>query len=526
MERVTSFATISEVEQPRLSLTWVGSNRFEIVFGGAILINAAVVVVETDHRDTDKFSLGWFLSDSVFTLIFLVEMVLRLVALRWRWFRNAWYMFDAFLVFTSVMDVWFLPIIQQNVELRALMLLRVIRLFRMLRILRILRLFRFAHQLVLLVHALWGAVRAMLWAMILVVLVLYIFAMVLTRLVQVDDALKDDPNIEEWFGSLARSLFTLFQLMTLEGWPDIARATLETSPWLTIFYVTFIVVTNITLLNTVAGVLTENVLSTSRKEEDARQLRLERELEEEMHAAGEDLAAMDTNGDGRLDLDELRAASMVPGLSRFLDLAGLSAEQAEELFNVVDYENRGSVHREDFVEAVRLSRGPIKSKHLVGVKRDIAKLHLELSGVSALLEQVSQRADVICQDSDCNFGGVVEEFPSPGESGVPERMAVGGLHRGIDMLRRDFHFELRRLEDRLQAAVAAAAVARQGHVPPMDDHHAGTGSSEARAETGCPSSFSSAEANAEESPAMGQLQTPHWAAGFERLRRFYGQERV
>ena len=31
------------------------------------------------------------------------------------------------------------------------------------------------------------------------------------------------PQIDEWFGTVLKSMFTLFTVMTLEGWPDVAR---------------------------------------------------------------------------------------------------------------------------------------------------------------------------------------------------------------------------------------------------------------------------------------------------------------
>eukprot|EP00408_Alexandrium_pacificum_P068319 CAMPEP_0171161728 /NCGR_PEP_ID=MMETSP0790-20130122/4219_1 /TAXON_ID=2925 /ORGANISM="Alexandrium catenella, Strain OF101" /LENGTH=585 /DNA_ID=CAMNT_0011626295 /DNA_START=103 /DNA_END=1859 /DNA_ORIENTATION=- len=353
------------VQESRFS--WVRTSFFEGVFAILILINSVVVVVETDHRHRND-GIGWVISDTIWTVIFLVEVVLRMLALKHLWPRSPWNIFDLLLVLVSITDAWLMPLIKSQFDLRALSVFRIARLFRMLRILRLLRLLRHFQKLVLLVQALWGAFRALIWFMILVAAVLYVFALVLTRLSSLDPYLRDNGLVQLWFGSMLRSLFTLFQLMTLEGWPDIARETLNEIPWLTTFYVCFIILTNITLLNIVAGVLTENVLSTARKEA-ARQLeRKEKVLQAEREWVGEELASLDQNGDGMLDLHELQAAEaspqQAPHLAKFLQLASLKTQEAEDLFRLVDYDDAGVVSYKVFVEAATAGAWPDKVQAL------------------------------------------------------------------------------------------------------------------------------------------------------------------
>mmetsp|Transcript_48958 Transcript_48958/g.141852 ORF Transcript_48958/g.141852 Transcript_48958/m.141852 type:complete len:600 (-) Transcript_48958:62-1861(-) len=433
-------------------LRWVKSNVFESFWGGVIVLNTLVLVVETDYRDPEESQIGWVISDSAFTSLFLLELVLRMAALRQHWPRNPWNILDLLLVLSSVIDVWILPLLQQNFQLRFLIMLRVVRLFRMLRILRLLRLLRHSQKLVLLVHALWGALRALFWAMVLVVAVLYVFALVLTRLTLTDPYLRENPKVVRWFGTMPRSLFTLFQLMTLEGWPDIARETLDSSPWLTIFYVAFILLTNITLLNTVAGVLVENVLKTSRMDE-ARQATLqEQKMDMEREAVGEELENLDLNANGLLDLNELTAASAdseeAPHLAKFLDLGGISPEEAEELFRIVDITDEGTITYTDFVEAARRARGPIKSKHLVALKRDITRLSFEMDNVVSLLETVSERAGVLAT-AFSNDGGLSKESTSGRES------TDEGLRDTVTELRREFRAQLLAMEARIPALLQA-----------------------------------------------------------------------
>mmetsp|Transcript_110531 Transcript_110531/g.293629 ORF Transcript_110531/g.293629 Transcript_110531/m.293629 type:complete len:561 (-) Transcript_110531:104-1786(-) len=471
------------VQESRFS--WVRTSFFEGVFAILILINSVVVVVETDHRHRND-GIGWVISDTIWTVIFLVEVVLRMLALKHLWPRSPWNIFDLLLVLVSITDAWLMPLIKSQFDLRALSVFRIARLFRMLRILRLLRLLRHFQKLVLLVQALWGAFRALIWFMILVAAVLYVFALVLTRLSSLDPYLRDNGLVQLWFGSMLRSLFTLFQLMTLEGWPDIARETLNEIPWLTTFYVCFIILTNITLLNIVAGVLTENVLSTARKEA-ARQLeRKEKVLQAEREWVGEELASLDQNGDGMLDLHELQAAEaspqQAPHLAKFLQLASLKTQEAEDLFRLVDYDDAGVVSYKVFVEAARRARGPIKSKHFLHLKKDISRLGSQLDRVTSLLQKVSASVAALAGDTPsrppsrrptprcCSAveeesSVVPESADDPSQSSrfgvrAMEPMEVPGLTLeapsdrsesvGIAELRRDFYAQLRGMESRLQ----------------------------------------------------------------------------
>jgi voltage-gated sodium channel len=60
----------------------------------------------------------------------------------------------------------------------------------------------------------------------------------------------------EWFGHLGLSLYTLFQVMTLESWSmGIVRPLMESHPWAWLFFVPFIVFATFTILNLFIGII-------------------------------------------------------------------------------------------------------------------------------------------------------------------------------------------------------------------------------------------------------------------------------
>lgn len=65
----------------------------------------------------------------------------------------------------------------------------------------------------------------------------------------------------EAFGSLGVSAFSLFAVMTLEGWPDLAREAMRTRPMAWSFFIVFIVLSSWAVLNLVIGVVVDSMQS-------------------------------------------------------------------------------------------------------------------------------------------------------------------------------------------------------------------------------------------------------------------------
>jgi voltage-gated sodium channel len=60
----------------------------------------------------------------------------------------------------------------------------------------------------------------------------------------------------QWFGHLGRSLYSLFQIMTLEGWSEsIVRKVMEVYPYAWAFFIPFIIIATFTIMNLFVGVI-------------------------------------------------------------------------------------------------------------------------------------------------------------------------------------------------------------------------------------------------------------------------------
>jgi voltage-gated sodium channel len=68
----------------------------------------------------------------------------------------------------------------------------------------------------------------------------------------------------QWFGDLGSSLYTLFQIMTLESWSmGIVRPVMESHPWAWAFFVPFIILATFTILNLFLGIIVSTMQELS-----------------------------------------------------------------------------------------------------------------------------------------------------------------------------------------------------------------------------------------------------------------------
>ena len=77
-------------------------------------------------------------------------------------------------------------------------------------------------------------------------------------------------SFPEWFGSIGASLYTLFQVMTLESWSmGIVRPVLDVYPYAWAFFVPFIMVTTFAVVNLIVGLVVNSMQDAHAAESNA-----------------------------------------------------------------------------------------------------------------------------------------------------------------------------------------------------------------------------------------------------------------
>ena len=210
-----------------------------------ILFNAVILGMETSPAIMAAAGPVILTLDRICLAIFVVELVLKLVALGPRFFRSGWNIFDFVIV-----GIALAPGAQGLSVLRAL------------RILRVLRIVSAVPSLRRVVEGLLSALPGMGSVFLLMSIIFYIGAVMATKLF--------GASFPEWFGSIGASLYTLFQVMTLESWSmGIVRPVLAVYPYAWAFFVPFIMVTTFAVVNLIVGLVVNSMQEAHSVESNA-----------------------------------------------------------------------------------------------------------------------------------------------------------------------------------------------------------------------------------------------------------------
>jgi len=221
---------------------WVESKRIQHFVVAVILFNAIILGLETSDALMQRFGTLLIVLDKLCLAVFCVEIGARLLAYRLAFWRSGWNLFDF-----AVVGVALVPGAGPWAVLRSLRVLRVMRLLTVVPSLR------------KVVAAFLHAIPGLGGVMLLMAVFLYTSAVLATNLF--------GERFPQWFGSLGASLFSLFQILTLEGWADMARAMMEVYPCVPFFFVPFIIIATFTVLNLFIGIIVSTMQELAMKPE-------------------------------------------------------------------------------------------------------------------------------------------------------------------------------------------------------------------------------------------------------------------
>lgn len=235
---------------------FVESNRFQNFILVIIVINAAIMGVLTVQSLPAGVLQALKFLDTACLWIFIVELLIKLVVYRFYFFRSGWNLFDLVIVLLSLFS-----------EFSFFSIFRIFRIFRVLRSLKALKSLR-AFRLVsdlrnlrIIVEAVGRSIPGIFWSGMLLLLVYYIFAIMGTTLF--------GAQFPAWFGSIGKSFYTLFQVMTLESWSmGISRPVMEVFSWAWLYFVPFVLCTSFLIMNVVVGIVVNAISEVSETSAD------------------------------------------------------------------------------------------------------------------------------------------------------------------------------------------------------------------------------------------------------------------
>ena len=198
---------------------------------GIIIFNALLLGLETSQVVMAKAGKLLVTLDTFCLGFFVVEIAMKLVVLRFTFFRSAWNIFDFLIIGISL-----LPSAGP------------LSILRSLRVLRVLRLVANLPRLRMIIESILLSLPSIGWISALLLIVFYIFSVLVTTLF--------GHSFPEWFGSLGSSMYTLFQMLTLDSWSSgITRPIMKQFPYAWMLFVPFVLISAFIVLNVFIGII-------------------------------------------------------------------------------------------------------------------------------------------------------------------------------------------------------------------------------------------------------------------------------
>lgn len=209
-----------------------------------ILINAITLGLETSDTLVSKFGNVLTYIDKIALSIFVIELTIKLFVYRLNFFKSGWNNFDFIIVTIALIP-----------SSGPLSILRAFRIFRALRLLSVIP------SMKKVIQAMFYAIPGIASVGTIILLIFYISAVLVTNLF--------GKKFENWFGTIGDSMYSLFQIMTLESWSmGIVRPVMEEYPYAWAFFVPFILITTFAVLNLFIGIIVDAMQNQTNEDEN------------------------------------------------------------------------------------------------------------------------------------------------------------------------------------------------------------------------------------------------------------------
>lgn len=374
-------------------LPWYDRPFFDIVISLVIIFNTIIIGLELDaeHGSTDGRDWGWIFIEVIFMLIFMSECCIKINYHTWRWiFMDGWNFFTMAIATMAVVDGVILQAIGLHGNLRMLSLLRVIGIMRLLRVIRTQRMLK---ELLLVIQGLIGSLCMLSWTCIVLVVFLYVSAVFLTSSIGRADSYDDFKKLtngwdhDDLFGSVGRSMYTLWQCLTRDGWSSsVARFVIVQQWYMALFFLLFMLLSTYGLLNLVVSIIVEQTLTAARNNASRMQAKEEQNQRAELEGLEEIFALVDTDGGGELDITEFRTALKDDRIYMKMLSLGLPIDDAARLFTVIDGEGTRTLKQKEFIDGCTKLKGAARSRDLLAITAQADTLSQKMDDLSGQLQ--------------------------------------------------------------------------------------------------------------------------------------------
>lgn len=396
--------------------------------GVIIILNAIVLIIETDSRASGRRSPSWiYMTEWCFCIFFTVELVVRMIIYRFSFF-------DEHDRKHNILD---LVVVSSDLVVKTtgtefpIMILRVLRLGR---VVRLFRMFTMFDELMLMMQSFLATMRSIFWACILLFCLLSLWSVVAVELIhpvnlKVADSGKygDCERCSRAFESVMQANLTFMQtIIAGDSWGLVGVPVIEESPGLALIFLGALVTINFGVLNLILTVIVKVANDSAEHDVDKKMCERDRELKRVQQVVNEVCEVLDADKSGCLDLEEIsKGFNECKAFAETMKDADWDQEDMEILFNLLDEDRSGSVTYKEFIEQFFKMKTHDEKKMLMILKGQMASLEArQLEQLDLLRSVLEVRSPVSPKFPVCD-AGIARAPPWLDQAGVatPDAMS-------------------------------------------------------------------------------------------------------
>eukprot|EP00930_Biecheleria_cincta_P004603 TRINITY_DN105519_c0_g1_i1.p1 TRINITY_DN105519_c0_g1~~TRINITY_DN105519_c0_g1_i1.p1 ORF type:complete len:598 (-),score=89.61 TRINITY_DN105519_c0_g1_i1:86-1831(-) len=370
----------------------VKQHKFDQACALLIMSSSIVVGLEVEFS-TASNSIVFDALGNFFMVCFSLELILRACA-RGHLFiigsDKIWNFFDSFCVASSYIEIILSLLATPNADAS---LMTLIRTMRVVRIARIVRVIRFLSKLRMMVFTLLGALKMLGWALILLVMIMYMFAVSFTEaskpfLADVDGSLTESQQkLRKHFRSLPRSMLTLFEsIIGGVSWGEPLQGLAEINVIYVAMFLFYICLMILAMLNVLTGLCCEYAIENADSDRDdaiRAQLRDRKKWLGNFRAM---FQAIDMDNSGVVSAEELNEILMDEEFQAYLAHLNITVDEAHDLLVLFDKDGDGAVSVDEFIQGCMRVKGQAKAVDVVRVMYEVRGMSKEISEIHGMLD--------------------------------------------------------------------------------------------------------------------------------------------
>eukprot|EP00930_Biecheleria_cincta_P075527 TRINITY_DN62698_c0_g1_i1.p1 TRINITY_DN62698_c0_g1~~TRINITY_DN62698_c0_g1_i1.p1 ORF type:complete len:566 (+),score=85.67 TRINITY_DN62698_c0_g1_i1:83-1780(+) len=374
---------------------------FELFFAACIMANALYIGIEVqsgylEPEEPTKPELLVF--GELFTILFTVELILRIAASGRRFFFAGqwhWNYLDVFIVVTALWETILLAFGGgTSVGVSSVRVIRILRMTRLIKVTRIARVMKVVRALNTLVQSIIFTLRSLVWAMVLLFLLLYVFGIIFTQ--AVSDAIND-PNVklsddakkacEIYWAGLPFSMLSLF--MSISGgvsWELVIAPLHEISGVWSLVFLFYISFTYFAVLNVVTGVFCQSAIDSAQSDHELVMHSIILNKASHVEKIKSLFQEIDCEERGYITFKEFDENVHKPAVQTWFESLELDVNDAWNFFKLLDSDGGASIEVEEFLMGCLRLRGGARALDMAQLMHEQRKLAVKQSDFRNFVE--------------------------------------------------------------------------------------------------------------------------------------------